>query len=339
MDLQIIVDGHPLLLECQPGDIEMSTNLQGSDTLSWTPGDITARRYRGAELVSVTFGGVPVWAGSLTEPDPSQDQLSAQGAWRDGIGYAALDGSGNSNAVPNTAIDQAIVRGLDWTRPASISASSAGITDPPLMLNQLLDNYASANTVQWGVDPYRQVFTRSIPTTPIYQTFPLAGGLGYALDNYASTLVGRYLDSGTSTNKTVSRTDTTAETLHGHMEALVDITQMGSMTSTAAGNILTSMLALGRAIPQWTTGIEFAYGEILNMGGVPVALETVAAGQLLRVHGGFELAQRLNGLMYIDVQIGRTQLAEDTLTVSPAELAMSNLSDVLASVITKRSAA
>lgn len=333
--LEINVGGRWLSMESFYGDVAMSTVWPGgSDELSWTPAGPPTHRFSGGEDVTGYFGGVPVWRGHLLEPDPSQDQLTATGAFHEGFDYAALDSVGAASRTPNVAVDQAIIRGLNWTRPATINASTIAIdiSQGPVSVGALLDRNGENTTVRWGVDPYRQVYSTADPAGPTYQTLPIAGGLGYALDDYASTLIGRYLDSATSTYKTVTVTDTTAEGRHGHVERIVDLTTRGAISTATATNHLNSMLNLGRSTPQWTQSIEVVYGELLNMGGVPVSLETVAAGELLRVHGGFELAQRRNGLMYVDFLIGRTQLSGGTLTISPIQLAPRNLTDVLTSV-------
>jgi hypothetical protein len=313
--LEINVGGRWLSMESFYGDVAVSTIWPGgSDELSWTLQVRPLRRFSGGEDVIGYFGGVPVWRGHLLEPDPSQDQLTATGAFHEAYDYAALDATGAVSKIPDTAIDQAIVRGLNWTRSTSVQSTIVNFdtTTGPVSLGALLDVMTSAQTQRWGVDPYRQPYTATDPTTPSYQTLPIAGGLGYALDDYASTLIGRYLDATTSTYKTRTITDTVAEAQHGHVERIVDLTFRGN-----------------RSTPQWTQSIEVVYGELLNPGGVPVSLETVTAGELLRVHGGFELAQRRNGLMYVDFVIGRTQLSGGTLTISPIQLAPRNLTDVL----------
>lgn len=328
-NLEITVAGRWLSTKAFLGDVSMSTIWPGgSDEVTWAPAVVPARRFAGGEDVRVYYGGLLVWAGKLVEPDPSQEQLTATGAFREGEHFAALDNTGAAEKAPDTAIDQAIIRGLNWTRPASIQSTAVGIdlTQGPVSVSTLLDTQTNGQTTRWGVDPLRQVYIAVDPTTPSYQTLPLAGGLGYALDNYASTLIGRYLDSATSTYKT--RTISVAPD-HGYVESIVDLTPRGSRTSTQADDILTNMLAKDRGIPQWTQGVEVVYGELLNMGGTPIALETVAAGEMLRVNGGFELAQRLNGAMYIDMVIGRTQLADGTLTISPIQLASRNLVNAL----------
>jgi hypothetical protein len=137
----------------------------------------------------------------------------------------------------------------------------------------------------------------------------------------------------TSTYKTETVTDPVAEGLHGDVERIIDLTPRGSRTAAQANSILSSMLAKDRAIPQWTRTIDVAYGELLNMGGAAVALETVAAGSMLRVNGGFELPQRLNGLMYVDFVIGRTRLADGTLTITPLQFASRTLLDTLTTAL------
>lgn len=334
--LQVTVAGRWIALECLYGDVEVSTVWPGgSDELSWALGTPPAHRFTGGEPVVAWYGPVPVWAGSLLEPDPSQDRTVAQGAWREADSPPALDGSGNATTVPNTAVDQAISRGLNWTRPTSISGTAVDldVSQGPVTVGALLDSWSEQSGQRWGVNARREIVTKADDTTPTYQTLPLVGGLGYTRDTYASTLVGRYQTSGGYA--TATRTDSVAEAAHGHVEAIVDLTPRGVLTATKANNILDNLLALGRAVPAWTTGIELTYGEILTDTGVPVALETVAAGTVLRIPGGFELAQRLNGQMFLDVPIGRTALAGGVLTIQPAQLATRSLTDLLTAALTR----
>jgi hypothetical protein len=335
--LQIRVGGRWLSVDALYGDVAMSTVWPGgSDELTWSMGSRPLRKFRGRELVQAYRGPVCVWCGVLNEPDPSQDQQAARGLWRRGDDFEALDGAGNATTVPDTAVDQAIIRGLEWTRPASISNTAVDydITQGPVTLSVLLDAWATANGKRWWVTPAGELLGVVDDTTPTWQTFPLDTGLGYALDNYASTLVGRYQ---TSTGYATSiRTNTQAETDHGHQEQVVDLTPRGVLTATKANTVLDNLLALGRAVPAYTTGIDAAYGEILTRGGTPVAPESVYAGPLVRVHGGIDLVQRKNSALYLDVQIGRTQLAGGELTISPMQLTGDTLADQLTKAVTKR---
>lgn len=338
-DLEITVAGRWQSLECSPGDIEMSTIWPGgSDELSWSMGTQSAHRFLGGELVAAYLSGYCVWSGTLLEPDPSQDRMTAQGAWREADAYIALTAVGGANAVPDTAIDQAITRGLRWTRSTSIGsvATEIDISSGPVRVGALLDAYAENNGVRWAVTPGRVVYAAADPTAPTYQTLPLDGGLGYALDNYASQLFGRYINSATGLAATTSSTDSVANALHGHREDVLDLTPKGPITTARAQAILTNLLATGRATPQWTASIELSFGELLTSGGVPASLETVAAGSIVRIHGGFELAQRLNGAMFIDVLIGQTNLSGGTLTLQPMQIATRTFTDALTAAMTKK---
>lgn len=338
--LEIVIAGRWLSLSTQYGIDEMSTVWPGgSDQVSWTPQTNPALRFTGGEQVDVYYGGDCVWSGNLSEPDASQEQLTAVGAWYLAQKYVALDGSGDATAEPDTAIDQGIVRGLTWTRPVSIDSSDVAIdiSQGPVLLSTLLDTFADANNVRWGVTANRQVSAIGDDTVPTYQTLPMAGGLGYALDNYASTLIGRHLNlSGVFVTSVV--TDTAAEALHGHAEDVIDMTPLGEISGVTASAILTNILAKGRSTPQWTEPIILSYGDILNMGGNPVALETVAAGRLLRVRGSYELSQRRNGHAFVDVPMGRTSLAGGVLTVTPAQTTVRTIADLAQAAVSRKSA-
>jgi hypothetical protein len=267
--LEINVGGRWLSMESFYGDVAMSTVWPGgSDELSWTPQVRPLRRFSGGEDVIGYFGGVPVWRGHLLEPDPSQDQLTATGA------------SARPTTTPRSTprVPSPRSRIPPSTRPSSGAELDAAQLDPvdhrqlrhhhgPVSVGALLDVMTSAQTQRWGVDPYRQPYTAADPTGPSYQTLPIAGGLGYALDDYASTLIGRYLDSTTSTYKTRTITDTVAEAQHGHVERIVDLTFRGARSAAQVDTDLTNMLTLGRSTPQWTQSIEVVYGELLSWAG------------------------------------------------------------------------
>lgn len=319
--LEIVVDGHWLSLESMPGSI-VKTDVWpgGSEELSWVPGMLPTRRLTGGLDVKAYYGGACVWVGHLAEPDASQETLTAVGAWHEGDNPPALDGSGDATRVPDDALDAAIAGGLNWSRPDSIDSSTVAIdiSQGPTELGTLLTTYTNNNTLRWGINTRREVVALPDDTTPTYQMLPQADGLGFALDNYASTLYGRYLDAATGDYATTSQTDGVAEAAHGPVAAVVDLTGRGAISTATANQILNSLLALGRATPTWTAPIVVSYGEIFNMGWTPIALEAVQTmGSVLRVHGGYDLAARLNGRMYLDVVIGQTQLADGLLTIQP----------------------
>lgn len=336
--LDVRVNRIPLALVCDFGDVEMTTDWPGgSGELSWSSANMPGRLAKGGATVEGYLGPQRVWYGVLDEPDPSQDRISAQGLYRLADNYPALTAAGAPQSVPDLAIDQAIARGLPWKRVASLQSTSVEIdlSSGPVTLGALLDAMAEGKGTRWGVDATGAVFDKADDTSPAYVSEPLDISLGYALDNYASTLFGRYLSSTAFTYLTTpALTDSAAVALHGYREEVVDLTGRGAISAARATVLLQKLLDLGRAKPQFTESIEFSYGEILTTGGVPVALETVEAGRVLRVLG---LEPTRQGPMYVDVPIGHTSLSGGTLTVQPLGIATRSYQDfVTESLSTKK---
>jgi len=335
--LELVIDGRWLSMDCLYGDVVPSWVWPGgSDTLTFQPATVPRNRFSGGELVTAMYGPVPVWAGSLAEPDPSQP-MSAVGAWQEAT-CQALDGSGNATTVPDTAIDAAIGRGaVSWSRVNSLSTTAVDldVSQGPVTLGALLDEYALANGLRWGVDARRVVYAKVDDTIPSWQTWPLESGLGYDTTNYFSTLLGRYYN-GTNYRTAI----VTGDTVHGYREAPpLDLTGRGTLTSAKASNLLTNMLKLGVATPAFSQSIGFSYGELLSPGGVPVDLEVAGAaidGALLRVHGGWDLVQRKNAQLYLDVLLGRASLQDGVLTVQAMQSSTKNLADFVAKASTRK---
>jgi hypothetical protein len=329
VDLNIVVNGVPLATACRFGDVEMSTVWPGgSDELSWATPDQPAALSGGALSVRALVGPQCVWYGTQLEPDPSQDRMVAQGSWRLGDNFAALS-AGVATKTPNTAIDTAITAGLRWTRPNSISSTAVDIdtSQGPIYVGPLLDAWTEQSAQRWGVDTSGNVFAKADDTVPTYRIPPLDGGLGFTLDKYACTLIGRYFDG--SAYQTATRTDTVAQALHGTAQGIVDLTGRGTLTLAKSNTILDNLLALGRSTPQWTETVTVAYGELLSMNGAPVMLETVQAGKVLRIPGGLDLPRSNYGRLYVDMLIGATSLVDGLLTIQPMQTAARSFTDVI----------
>ena len=69
-----------------------------------------------------------VWL--VGEPDPDEWQFEARGLYTRGNDFLAFDGSLSRLVESNVAVDQAIARGLEWTRPASILNDNVGAATP-----------------------------------------------------------------------------------------------------------------------------------------------------------------------------------------------------------------
>lgn len=306
MKPQLIVDGHHLDAFTTWGDLDWSLCWTGhSDELTF---DVTShpRVARTGALAMLTFGGIPVWSGPLEEPVRGE-KLRAKGLFRMGDDFTALDGMGDLSIDPDVAVPAAIARGLPWQFGLGFGVVPPLDADKPTTISALL----TAQAVQlpgygWGILPNGR--DRRAPHAPPRLHVTTGGGtLGIARDNYASTLIARYLDSTTSTYKTAIRVDAAAARRWGQREVTLPalLNDGAAMTLTEAQTILESMLAAGRARPGWTSAIEVEYGAILNNHQQPVLLESIPPYATVRVHGLDEDVTDLAGQTWVDMPVAR----------------------------------
>lgn len=335
-EVEVIVDGHWLSLNCGWGEPSWSTTWPGgSANASVTATGIPSRLTRRGLSVDLLFAGERVWAGVLNEPDADSGQLNAVGLFTLGDNFAAIDGSGDATTVPDVAIDAAIARGLRWKRRESISADAQDIdvSQGPVKLGELLDTYTTDNALRWYVDPDGYVATATDPTVPDLFVHPRAGNPTLADDNLATALIGRYRDSGGYAT-TPPVVDASAQWL-GYQEDTIDLTGRGVITLTKAQNKLKAILKLGRARPTFADPIVLQYGMLLTHGQVPRALETARAGQMIRSLGDLDDTQQPGGRTWADIVIGQAEITDRTLTLTPIGAPARSWSDVVAAVLSR----
>lgn len=302
--MQLIVDGHYLSALTAWGDLDWSLCWPGySDELTF---DVASHPsiFKPGKVASLVWGGERLFAGTLDEPVRGQ-KLRVAGLHRLGEKYAALDGSGNLSLATDTAVPAAIGRGLPWSWVVGGGTTVPLGTDTPPSITQIVDaQTAMLPGVDWGVRPDGMAFGRA-RSAPRLHIRPGGDGLGIAWDNYASTLIARYVDSTTHTYTTVTRSDAAAEARWGYKEAVLGtaLNDGAEMTLAQAQAVLDSMLAAGRARPGWTQAIEVQYGAVLNNHQQPVDLATIKPYETIRVHGLTEDVGDLAGQSYVDMPL------------------------------------
>lgn len=333
------VDGRPaaLLTPYGYGELTWSHAADGGcKEISWKmgfPANFSHPSFVRGKWVEVREGPWSVCAGLLTEPDIDDDWTftAVGGATLADNGFLALDGSGNVSFTPDTAIDRAITKGIGWTRPASLSSSafkSTTTTDDLLYLGALLDQWADSAGKRWGVNAQREVYAAADPTTPTWYMVPGSGRFGLADDDYASTLVLRYVASGGS-YATTTVTDTDAESRFGPREYGVDLTSLGVLTAGQAQAVGNGMIAKGKARMGFTSGIEASPFQLLTTGGRPAPLALVKGQQMVRQFG--VLDSQGQPIPYADWVIGETSYdaGSSTISLTPVGLAARDLGTAL----------
>jgi hypothetical protein len=339
--IQVKVDGQWIAGIAPWGELTWSHAADGGcKEASWKmdlPSTYVSPNLRRNKLVEIRFGPQNIWQGILTEPDYDDDwTFTAQGLSTLGYGdFLAFDSGLNTTSTPDTAIDQAIARGVPWTRPASISAVAVGsatdVTDSINYVGDLLDAYATGAGQRWGVNAAGQVYCAADPTTPTWCLSPGSGRFGLADDDYASDLFGRYqTSSGALATATVA--DTVARGALGRREFPVDLTPLGTITPLQAQTYLSGLLAKGKSRMGYTNGLTVNASQLTTPGGTPASLPLVEAGDMVRMFG--VVNEQGQSLPYLDWVIDETsyEAGSDTIGLTPVGLVARTLADVFAVV-------
>ena len=322
-DLTVWCDGEPLESQVSWGDLNYAHAWpKGCYTASWRvtrPSQQRPRIIRHNVAVTITWGGWPIWAGTLDQPEWNgrEAQLKAMGVYKLGEdNYKAFAAGGVTTDNPTTAITVAQGRGLPWVIGTGIpnTALVGGTTEPVNSIGALLDAWADNNGHRWAVDGRRRAYMQADPTRPYYQVPAGVTDLGQSALGYKSRIVLRYKHTS-GTYKTVwwpgvtmptSTADYTAnERLWSFSEWTKDVTEeLGPISDASAAALAEKLYVLGgQGNPGWTNGVTVPYGQLLNLGGRPVHPASVEAGRMVRLHG---VPNELSGVNYTDFVIGET---------------------------------
>lgn len=337
MPTQVVVNGTWLPCIGGVGNLKWSSMWAGgSEEASWSMA--LAESFSNPSLVTgsvveLKFGSQNVWKGILYEPDRSEDgwNFTASGMYDELNGYLCLDSGGDTTSVPDTAIDEAISRGLECSRPTSISSTEFAEGDETDQLNYLGDlmgAWATSQSKRWYVNPDGQILAATDPTDPKWYLKPGSVRLGVTDEDYASDLYIRYLDGPTSF-ATVHVNDATASATR-RREYAVDAINLGVTTSAIATDVGDGLLAKGKARYAWTSDGDVSHYQITTPGGQPACLPLVQAGDMARLYG----VTNPQGIpfQYLDFIIGRVEYEDgaDTISIAPMNLAPRTLGDALA---------
>jgi hypothetical protein len=277
------------------GGITYSSSWPGGClTATWTidvPADFAHPALLPGRLVDIYAGCHRVWTGRMREPDRGAPwTCHAEGLQGICGDYVAIDNTGAGVQNPNTALAQAKVRGIPL-----LGSNPATLPTPTLAVNassnlaDLLNAVAAAQGQRWGVFA-DQLVTMTVDPTTAHYIYLLQDSFGRTLDGYATHIYGIYLDSATTPPrpKVVAASTnpaTTATLPFGRIEASIDLTGDGPMTSANAQTLINSAASLLGQRLNTTGSLTIQPGQLLDVGGLPAALASLQAGQAIRLVG------------------------------------------------------
>lgn len=345
MTPEVIVAGERLSTLMPWGDLEWVTCMPGgTESITF---DVTRNRrtFRPGALVEVDYGGLRLACGLLTEPSRGAP-LVAEGLFRKGEDFTALvNNTGEVAPGVNSAVNDAIVRGMPWIHagagdPTGDLAPQPTVSDVPKLdltqphsVAQYLDASAQQRGQLWWVDANRVVRMTAWPTVATYHLRSGIDGLGISRDGYASTLIARYNDVGTGTYRTATAHDEAATERWGYVERTLTapLAEGAPITAAAATALLEGLLLQGQSQIGWTKPITVEFGDVVTAHDKPVDINRLRAGEVLKVHGLEHDAADLDGGTTAHLPYARTRHQGTTVQIEPLGLS-SPMNDALAGV-------
>jgi hypothetical protein len=239
-------------------------------------------------ITEVWRGASKVWEGRLSEPNPVGSggfELTAKGAGTYGDRYRSIWGTWNQN----DPLDQAIARGLRWSKP-TFASTGLYLSEPQDSLSQSITEFLNLITkpgaYTWHLGPRNRLAIFPVPTAP---TRVLMSGSPAArsLADYINVLYGRYqsaADNATTgalaTFGLATATNAASVAKHDRNEANWDLAPAGTLSGGTAGALVTSALSQYQAV-SWSGPLTVSYGQYLTLSGVPVDLACEKAGEVV----------------------------------------------------------
>lgn len=236
----------------------------------------------GRTLLGVRGGSV-VWGGILDEPVPTGDgwQISAHGAGGDGARYNAIWTGTWGTGVFDNAVNAAIGRGLPWVNPGIGAPSGiwAGqqVDTASIMISDLLNLGCTKGGLTWqvaaGPGGRNVLSVLPLPTHP-NRILVATDAVAQTINDGPTVIYIRYQITADAGNKAAtygltSVSDGPRTGKLGRSEAYVDLSSGGIQTAGQAQAVgLNVLKKFTRA--SFSDSFTFKYGDLLNMGGVPV---------------------------------------------------------------------
>lgn len=279
---------------CFPGgDLEATANLYAPPNfnhIALTPG----RR------AAITCGGAIRWHGTLDEPvrgDPWQLHFTGDSALSSQYAAGSFAyGVPGSPVNPNAFFDDAVGRGLPWTRNAVSLGPPAGVsTNTAQSFDDALAAYSRATSMFWTLVPSRtggaalMLPFAPAPTKPsliLESTQPL----NPTMQGYFTQVVVSFNTSITLFGQpplvfitTVTVSDQPSIDRFGVREGSLDLTSQDVASIAAATAAGQAWLAQNKPQLRYTSPITVQPGQLSIPGGGPVDLMTVRAGCVVSI--------------------------------------------------------
>lgn len=320
------------------GGLHTRTTLNGDGDISFNLIPVPGKQLQRHPLlvagapVTVQMASTAIGVGSLREPNWDSGEIRVKGAPSEGDSAVILDGSGQVNTAPNTAIDQAIARGaVGWTRRGNFGTTSLGAdadTASQPYLTDLLNAWADANNSGWAVNTRRELIITGPPvvSSPRWFITPGSGMLGQADDDRIDRVFVRYIS--TASGNPYATATYPASTPQGGRERGVYVGGRGPISPATATATAQGIWSKMQGQSGWANGLELTAAQISTPGGLAADLTLIRAGDTARL---LSVPDPRGLEHHTDVVLGETDLDHDaeSILINPTGLAQRSLEDLL----------
>lgn len=269
--------------------------------------------------VEIRESGRRRFLGRLNEPERTDGGFvcSAYGLAAMGSDREALDASDKPTWDPNVAIDQAIARGLPWSRWADFGTSGAGDAStenaPSVDVRTLLLRVAQAAGKRAVVDQWGRLLLGTDPTAPTWLVDGMSNYISAADDTFIARMVGLYSSLLTHAVESVAVADPWAAShFDVATEATVDLTALGEISASAALANITARMSLVGARMAPTAGFTVPRLRLQAMNGAPGSPSAIRAGEMLRLRGVRDFQTTTRNWAAMDLIAGEVEYDAET---------------------------
>ena len=270
-----------------------NTGGGGMLVVSWdmaTPANLPLpTQVRQDSLVEVFAGSWPLGMATIAET-PRGNAVTADGLFRLGEYFKAVDSSFKATTDVSIAVAQAITRGLRWLDPGTLPTGSLStLSEDTAQVNTisgLLNAYCRVNGKFWYIDRfgYLRIVDPPATTSPDWVLSPLLPIPQTADDDYVSRWFIRRVD-GVDTDgqpnafDTETAVDAAAPAIR---EEFADLEQLGYLGPSAGVAVAQAYLDANKARSGFVEGVQYAAGQLTTPGGVAPEPWAVAAGEVVQ---------------------------------------------------------
>jgi hypothetical protein len=314
--------------------LRFSTNVHGDLAASWQmqfdprANHIALQPGRRVLIPS----GAGYWQGELNNPHRGDVwEFTVNGSADLATHYTAVASTSGNAWNLDEVVDEAIARGLQWTRPSALPTTEGNQGSGSGSVADVLDAVCDAENYLWRVSRGGALTAISRPSTTVaYLLLASDTGGGRSVQGFVTDVHVIYKDAADYAVKTVTRSVSARP--YGRRELPLDVTSRGPISTARANSIGDNYLAKRGPRLDFTQAFTVAPGQLLTPGGTPVDNSIVEAndGAVKLLLTDPDTAAGELTYQAPTINMGETDYDEDSgiLTVTPLEVDRTGLAAV-----------